>query len=80
MQVSLVARCKVLVVFNISNNGILGSNPARGMDVYPRFLSCVGRGLAVGRSPVKRVLPKRLKEFIVSEVKFELEQARGPDP
>jgi hypothetical protein len=43
-------------------------------------LSCVDRGLAVGRSPVQGVLPKCLKEFIVSEVNSALEQAREPNP
>jgi hypothetical protein len=42
---------------NRSNTGIVGSNPARGMDVCPPFfcvvLSRVGRGLAAGRSPSK---------------------------
>jgi hypothetical protein len=42
-------------------------------------LSCVGRGLAVGCSPVQVVLPKYLKGFIVSEVNSESEQFRGPD-
>jgi hypothetical protein len=37
-----------------------GFEPTRGMDVCPRFsvLSCVGTGLASGRSPVQGVLPK----------------------
>jgi hypothetical protein len=41
--------------------GIVGSNPAQGMDVCPRLfsvvLSCVGRGLATGWSLVQRVVP-----------------------
>jgi hypothetical protein len=40
--------------------GIVGSNPAQGMDVCPSFcvvLSCVGRGLATGWSLVQGVLP-----------------------
>jgi hypothetical protein len=43
---------KAQIVFARSNNGIVGSNPARGMDVCLRFsvfaLSCVGSGLATG--------------------------------
>jgi hypothetical protein len=38
-------------VFNLSNTGIVGSNPAQGMDVSAFFcvvLSCVGSGLATG--------------------------------
>jgi hypothetical protein len=37
---------------NCSNTRIVGSNPARGMDVCPRSsvlcCPCVGRGLATG--------------------------------
>jgi hypothetical protein len=39
--------------------------------------SYVGRGLAKGKSPAKGVLSKYLKGFIVSEVNYEYEQARG---
>jgi hypothetical protein len=42
-------------------------------------LFSVSRGLTMGRSPVQGVLPKCLKRFIVSEVHFESEQARGPN-
>jgi len=48
-------------VFSHFNIGIVGSNPTRGMDVYPHFsvfvLSYVGRGLTWGQSPVQGVLP-----------------------
>jgi len=53
-------RSEPSTVFGRSNVEIAGSNPARGMDVCLRFsvlLSCVGRGLASGRSPVQGVLP-----------------------
>jgi hypothetical protein len=43
-------------------------------------LSCVGTGLGMSRSPVQGVLPKCLKGFIVSAVKSELEEVRGPNP
>jgi len=43
-------------------------------------LSRVGRGLAMGRSPVQGDLPKILKVFVASEVNFIMEQARGPNP
>jgi hypothetical protein len=49
----MAARSEASTVFGRSNIGITRSNPARGMDVCPRFffcvvLSCVGRGLASG--------------------------------
>jgi hypothetical protein len=48
----VAARSKARTVFDRLNIGIATSNPARGMDVCPRFfcvvLSCVGRGLASG--------------------------------
>jgi hypothetical protein len=50
--VLLAAPSKTRTVFDSSSAGIVGLNPARGMDVYPRLsvfvLSCVGSGLAVG--------------------------------
>jgi hypothetical protein len=48
------------------------------MYVFYRFvLSCIGRGLVTGSSPVKEDLPEG---FIVSEVNSDLEQTRGPNP
>jgi hypothetical protein len=35
--VPMAARSKARTVFDPSNTGIGGSNPARGMDVSPRF-------------------------------------------
>jgi hypothetical protein len=59
--VPTVARSKARIVLNRSNIAIVGSNPARGMDMFPRYShvlpSCVGRGLVMGRSPVQGVLP-----------------------
>jgi hypothetical protein len=57
----MAARSKASTVFDRSNIGITGSNPARGMDVSVFLcvvLSCVGRGLDAGliprpRSPIK---------------------------
>jgi hypothetical protein len=67
LSVKMAARSEARIVFSSSNTGIVGSNTIRGMDVYPRFfcvmLSCVGRGLASGRSPVKGVLPNALVSF-----------------
>jgi len=39
-------------------------------------LFCVRTGLAMGRVPAQRVLPKCLNKFIVSEFNYEYEQAR----
>jgi hypothetical protein len=56
----IAARSKTRTVFGRSETGIVGSNPTRDKDVCPRFsvfvFSCVGRGLAAGRSPVQGVL------------------------
>jgi hypothetical protein len=50
--VPMVARSKACNIFGRSNIGFAASNPARGMDVCPRFfyvvLSCFGRGFASG--------------------------------
>jgi len=43
-------------------------------------LSCVGRDLAMGRSPIQGVVLKCQNGFLGSEVKSELEQARGSNP
>jgi hypothetical protein len=53
---------KAWTVFALSNSGIMGSNPTRGMDVCLSLFRvcvvlCIGRGLATGRSPVQKVLP-----------------------
>jgi hypothetical protein len=58
--VTVAAQSKALNVFARSNTGIVGSNPARGMNVcvYSVFvLSCVGSGLTTGWSLVQGVLP-----------------------
>jgi hypothetical protein len=58
--VTVAARSKAWNVFARLNTGIVGSNPARGMDVcvYSVFvLSCVSSGLATGWSPAQGVLP-----------------------
>jgi hypothetical protein len=43
-------------------------------------LCCVGRGLAIGPSPIQGDLPKCLNVFIVPEVNSDSEQARGSNP
>jgi hypothetical protein len=42
--------------------------------------SYTGRGLAMGRSPIQGVVLKCQNGFLGSEVKSELEQARGSNP
>jgi len=43
-------------------------------------LSCIDRGLAMGRSPIQGVQSNYLKDLVVSDVNSESEQARGPNP
>jgi len=67
------------IVLDRSNTGVAGSNPARGVDVRPisffcAALSCVGRGTAIGRSPVHGFLSKCLKRFKASEINSESKQ------
>jgi hypothetical protein len=72
MPITVAARPKALTVFARSNTGVVGSNPARGMNVCVRLfcvhvVMCVGSGLATGWSPVHGVLPtvyriKKLKK------------------
>jgi hypothetical protein len=59
--ITLAARSKAITAIAPSNNGIVGSNPTRGMDVCVR-LFCVGSGLATGLSPVQGVLPTMYKK------------------
>jgi hypothetical protein len=51
----------------------VGSNPARGMDIYPLFsVLClpfsVCTGIVMDRSPIQGLFPKCLNGFIVSGV------------
>jgi hypothetical protein len=59
--VTVAAQSKAWNVFARLNTGIVGSNPARGMDVFCVYsvfvLSCVGSGLATVWSLVQGVLP-----------------------
>jgi hypothetical protein len=60
LPVTVAALSKAWNVFARLNTGIVGSNPAKGMDVcvYSVFvLSCVGSGFATGWSLVQGVLP-----------------------
>jgi hypothetical protein len=58
VPITVAALSKVWTVFPCSNAGIMGSNPAQGMDVrLCLFCVCIGSGLAMGWSPVQGVLP-----------------------
>lgn len=61
MLATVAARHKRCYVFYTPHTGIMGANPARGMDTCLRWsvlvLSSVGTDLAVGRYPVTGVLP-----------------------
>jgi hypothetical protein len=62
------------------NTGIVGSNPATGMDVrvYSVFvLTCVGSGLATGWSLVQGVLPTVYKCKITEPYKEEAKARYG---
>jgi hypothetical protein len=70
--ITVASRSKAWTIFARSNAGIVGSNPTQGMDVCVSLFCvyvvlCAGRGLAMGWSPVQRVLPtvyriKKLKK------------------
>jgi hypothetical protein len=60
-RMAVAARSKARIVFAHTNNGIVGSNPTRGMDVCEHLFClcvfpCVGSGLATVWSPVQGVL------------------------
>jgi hypothetical protein len=57
----VAAPSEAWTVFARSNTRIVGSNPMQGMDVCLRLFSvCIGRGLAMGWSPIWGVLPSAL--------------------
>jgi hypothetical protein len=64
----MAARSKTRTVFNRSSTGNMGSNPARGMDVCPRFfcvaLSCVGVTLRRADPPSKECYQMSKNRFI----------------
>jgi hypothetical protein len=68
----MAARSKASTVFGRSNIGIAGSNPARSMDVLPRFFCVVlcWYRPCVGLIPRPRSPTKCLNRFISSEVKL----------
>jgi hypothetical protein len=72
LPVPVGVRSKQRMVLDRLKSGVVDSNTARVMfcvsvSLY-FFMSYVGRGVALGRSPIQGILPKFLKEFIVSEV------------
>jgi hypothetical protein len=61
VPVLMAAQSEARTVLDLSDTGIVVSNPARGMYVCPHFsvvLFYVDRGLATGRSSVQGFLPK----------------------
>jgi hypothetical protein len=66
--ITVSARSKARNAFARSNTGFMGQNPTRGMDVCMSVLSCAGRGLAMGRSPVQVVLLTlyKIDNFIIN--------------
>jgi hypothetical protein len=80
--VTVAARSKAWNVFARLNTGIMGSNPARGMNVCLRLfcvcvLSCVGSGLPMGWSLVQGVLPTVYKCKIKEPHKEEAKARNG---
>jgi hypothetical protein len=76
----VATRSKAWNVFARLNTGIVGSNPARGMDVcvYSVFvLSCVVSGLATGWSLVQGVLSAVYKCKITEPHKEEAKARHG---
>jgi hypothetical protein len=76
MPVPVAVPSKEHMILDHLNTRIVGSNPARGVNVCPVFFCvcvvfCESRGLATGRSLVQGILPKCLKKFMVSEVNSE---------
>jgi len=71
--------CKTCTVFGSLNIGIAISNHVRGMNMCPPFcvvLSCVGKGLASGRSPYQGVL----RNVQIGSYNFWTGTARWPIP
>jgi hypothetical protein len=72
LPITVTTRSKEWTGFSRSNIGIVGSNPAQGMDVFVCsvfVLYCVGSGLETGWSPYKGFLPTVLRLRNWSEVK-----------
>jgi hypothetical protein len=60
--ITVAAQSKAWTVFALSNTGIVGSKPTRGIDVCVRLFcvcvaKCAGSGIATGSSPLQGVLP-----------------------
>jgi hypothetical protein len=74
----VASRTKARMVLERSKNGIMGWNPARGMNICRHvLLYCVERHFVKGTAPVLVVLPERRSRYTVSEVHSKSEQTRG---
>jgi len=66
-MVPIPARSQARTVFDASNTGIVTSNPVRDMKCVSAFFcvvfSCVGSGIAKGRSPFQGDLPNVQNRF-----------------
>jgi hypothetical protein len=69
----LLNECLLLFMSLSTQSGTFWIHP-RMIAFYCVVLSCVGRGLAMGRSVCPEVLPKCLNGFTVSEVNSETDQ------
>jgi len=67
-------------MFDFLNPPLLGGYCKYCMYGCVCIVSCVGRGLAIGRSTAQGILPKCPKGFIFSVVNSDWEQPRGPNP
>jgi hypothetical protein len=83
----MAAQSKARKVVKRLKIGVVGSNLALGMNVHfslslslSIILSCVGTGLAMGRSPIQGAVPICLQVLTVPKVNSESEFSRGPNP
>jgi hypothetical protein len=71
---------KMLYAVGRSNTGIVGSNPARHMDVMSEFFCVMSVDiLRWAYLSSEDSYQKCLKGFIVSEINSDLQQATGPN-
>jgi hypothetical protein len=73
--IPVAVQSKARMVLDHSNTAIVGSNPARDMDVCPRFFFCAAlcneEALRWADPPHHEVLPICINEFIASEFNSE---------
>jgi hypothetical protein len=81
----MAALSKAWTASTRSNTRIVGSNPTQGMDVCVHLtcvclVLCIGRGFAMGLSPVQGVLPTVYRiTKILKAVKVEQKDRRAID-